>query len=214
MKVSLKILESNKQISLMIGKALQNQVDKFMSNSLKIIEKGLPDILTRAIETSPEYYAILSGDLKYELGIPNSASVLQGLINTWTRGVVTSYSPVVILSSGQIKTSFSVSMVRADFSDVLSTSYAFVYDYKRGYALPWLKWLLLDGTMPIVNGYEVEFGPNPRSRTGMAIMVETTGKAWNVPANYAGNANDNWITRAIRSSERDIEKFIQKVLQK
>jgi len=45
-------------------------------------------------------------------------------------------------------------------------------------------------------------------------MVETTGKAWNVPANYAGNANDNWITRAIRSSERDIEKFIQKVLQK
>lgn len=213
MKISLKILESDKQISIMIANALKKQVDQFMTNALGKIKSELPIILRRAIEDSPEYNSILSGQLKYEFGIPDSSSKLQGLLDIWTNDVLVNYSPAITTNSGNLKTSISISMVKSDFSNVLGSSYGFVYDNKRGYALHWLEWLLLDGTMSIVPGYEVVIGPNKRSRTGMAVMSNKNGKSWNVPSYYAGSVNDNWITRAIRSSSKNIDRLLKKATE-
>jgi hypothetical protein len=83
----------------------------------------------------------------------------------------------------------------AQLENIMNSSYGMVNDVK-GYSLPWLKWLLSEGVKPIVKGYSVRLGPNKASRTGMAIMVESPS-SWSVPAQFAGNKSNNWITRSI-----------------
>lgn len=213
MKISLKLLESNKEIGMMIGKALLPQVDKQMNSWSQKLKITLPTILQRAITNSPEYASILGGQLRYELGIPNAPQALSTIITIWTTNVNVEYGPPTITQNGQIKSSISVSMVKSDYSDVLGSSAAYVYDYERKYTLPWLRWLLLEGAVPIVSNHYVVVGANKSSRTGMAIMKEGGG-SWSVPSRYAGTITDNWITRAIFGAGSEIENLMQKVLAK
>jgi hypothetical protein len=98
-------------------------------------------------------------------------------------------------------------MIKSDFSDVLGSDYAIMTDNIRGYSLPWLKWLLLDGTAIIIDNYTVTMGYNKYSRTGGAVMTRTGG-AWRVPPQYSGTMDDNWITRSIENSKDEIDNLI------
>ena len=77
-----------------------------------------------------------------------------------------------------------------------------------GYSLPWLKWLLLDGSAILVPNHSVVFGPNPKSRTGNAIMRLDKNRGWSVPSQYQGTESNNWITRALDNAAPEIEKLI------
>lgn len=84
----------------------------------------------------------------------------------------------------------------------------------RGYQLPWLKWLLVEGTKPIVKNYAVKFGPNKSSRTGMAVMVNSSSN-WSVPSEFAGTISSNWISRAIDDiSDLFISSIIENEIRK
>lgn len=211
MNISIKLLDSNSQIYKKILDALLPQVTQYMTNVVQKLRSGISPILEKAIRNSPEYEAILVGRLRYELGIPDPSVKLEGLIDIWLNSIEFNYNKPII-SNNKIKSSFSVNMIRVDFSDVLSTDFAKVVDTVRGYELPWLQWLLLDGNKTIISDYEVLFGQNRASRTGFAIMTPSNN-SWKVPANYAGTIGDNWITRAIDSASPEIQDLIDKVLQ-
>ena len=136
---------------------------------------------------------------------------LNEILNIWTNNIVINYKSPSINSS-QIKASFSVSIIRADFSDVLSNDAALVIDSLRGYSLPWLEWLLLEGNKTIVKNQEVILRPSRFSRTGMALMQESN-KSWKVPSQYAGTISNNWITRAIDDNEGVINNFLTKAFE-
>lgn len=213
MRLSLKILESNKEIAQKVAKALLPDIKNYMKNAIDNIKKDLPAVIYNGILNSPEYVSITGGQLKYELGIPDPEAKIASLLQTWTDNVYVTYVPPAITTSGSIKSSFDVSMVKTDFSDVLSSDDAFVFDQERGYSLPWLKWLLLDGTVPIIKDHQVIIGRNNRSRTGMAVMRQSRNKSWAVPGKFAGTEADNWITRAIDASKSDVESLIKRTLQ-
>jgi hypothetical protein len=88
-----------------------------------------------------------------------------------------------------------------------------VIDGERGYSLPWLEWLLFRGGEIIVRNFEVEYGTNPRSRSGDAIMI-SSNKNWRVPAQFAGTIGNNWTTRAISSIEDKIIELMRIELEK
>lgn len=213
MRLSLKILESNKEIAQRVAKALLPEIKNYMKNAIDKIKKDLPSVVYTGIINSPEYTSIIGGQLKYELGIPNPETKIASLLQTWTDNIYVTYVPPTIITSGSIKSSFDVSMIKTDFSDVLSSDDAFVFDQERGYSLPWLKWLLLDGSVPIIKDHQVVIGRNSRSRTGMAVMRQSRTKSWAVPSKFAGTEADNWITRAIDASKSDVESLIKRTLQ-
>ena len=103
-------------------------------------------------------------------------------------------------------------MIQQDYSDVLSSTYASITDKNTGSVVPWLYWLLLGGGGILVENYEIKIGPNPRSRSGNAIMVSSS-KNWRMPADYVGLADNNWVYRAIGSLDSEIENMIQKKLE-
>ena len=211
MKLSLKILETNNQISNSILQSLLPEIIDYMNNGIQYIKNNLSVLINQAIINTPEYASLSSGKLQYELGIPDPGSKLSTLLDIWSKTIIINYKKPTI-NSNQIKGSFSVNMIRADFNDVLSTDAAIVNDSFRGYSLPWLEWLLLEGNRVIVPKQEVIVGPNKYSRTGYAIMRESS-KSWKVPSEFAGTLSDNWITRAIDSIENDINNLLNKAFE-
>jgi hypothetical protein len=210
MNISIKLLDSDAEIYRKILNALLPQADKYMKSIVREMKSNISNIIESSIRNSPEYESILVGQLKYELGIPNPSINLEGLISIWINSAEFTYAKPTI-SNNRIKSSFSVNMIKGDFSDVLSSDFAKVIDTVRGYDLPWLKWLLLDGTKTIVQDYEVLFGQNSSSRTGFAIMTPSN-RSWKVPATYSGTVTNNWITRAIDSAAPQIQEILNKGL--
>lgn len=211
MKFSIKLLESNQDISNQILQALMPQVDNYLKQKLNSIRNNLPTIISNIIQNTPEYNSLIGGQLQYELGIVDPGVKLANIINIWTRNINIEYNGPKI-SSGQLKASFSVSLIRSDFEDVLASDYALMVDNLRGYSLPWLEWLLLEGNKTIIKKQEVVLGPNKFSRTGFAVMRESS-KSWKVPSEFAGTIRDNWITRAIDNAESEINDFLDGVFR-
>lgn len=211
MKFSIKLLENNSEINNKILNALLPDIIKYMDSGINTVKKGLPDIIQQSIINTPEYNSLLNGELRYEFGIPDPGPKLAGLIEIWSGNIQYSYIKPSI-SGSQIKSLFSANTIRADYADVLYTDYALVIDSIRGYSLPWLEWLLLEGSKTIIDKYEVVLGSNKFSRTGNAIM-KPSGKSWKVPSVYSGTTSDNWITRAIDSASDQIENLLKKAFQ-
>lgn len=207
LKFSINLLDTDSQIANNILKAILPEAKNLMDEALSKIKTLLPPLVNSAITNSSEYRSLLDGQLKYEFGIPDAASKLAGLLNIWSNNLNQVYNPPTI-QNGQIKASFSVNMIRVDFSDVLYTDYAIMQDSIRGYNLPWLQWLLLEGNRTLVSNYQVTIGPHKSSRTGMAIMSPNK-KSWRVPSAYAGTEINNWITRALDSIDPQIQQTIK-----
>ena len=211
MKISLKLLDSSNEISKQILEALLIDVNKYMNKSIKVVQEELPKIIYSAIISSPEYSSIIGGKLRFDFGIPDGATKIESLLKIWTSNIDINYNPAKI-KNNQIISSFSISMIKADYSDVLGTDYASVIDNIRGYSLPWLEWLLTKGGSIIVRSFEVQYGPNPRSRSGDAIMISSSSN-WRVPSEFSGTPKNNWITRALSTIETKIIKVLEDELR-
>lgn len=210
MLFKIKLLESNSEISYNILKALLPDVSNYLKDIIRYLQNNLPTLIRNVIINTPEYDSLIGGQLQYEFGIPNPAAKLAGLLDIWSTNIDITYVPPTI-SNGKIKGSFSASMIKVDFSDVLYSDYAIVYDAFRGYSLPWLEWLLLEGNRTIIQNQNVILGRSKYSRTGYALMKESLS-SWSVPSQYSGTVSNNWITRALDGAERDISNLIDKAL--
>lgn len=210
MLFKIKLLESDKQIAHNILSALLPDVANYFKDIIKYLQSNLPSVVRAAITNTPEYESLRGGVLQYEFGIPDPSSKLAGLLDIWSTNIKINYSPPTI-SGSKLKGSFSANMIRIDFSDVLYSDYAVVYDALRGYTLPWLEWLLLEGNKTIIQNQSVVLGPNKYSRTGYAVMRESSS-SWRVPSQFAGTISDNWITRAIDGAENEINTIIEKAM--
>lgn len=206
MKISLKLLESDKDISNAILNGIINYIKPKIPLIVQNIRNKLPNVITSFIINEPEYQSLKTGKLRYEFGIPD-VSVVDNVVNFWANNFTITSQPIA-KKNNQIHYSLSIGMIKENFNDVLSLNDSVVYDSLSGITLPWLEWLLLDGGKIIVKNYEVRMGPNPRSRTGMAVMIESK-KNWRVPSEFAGTINNNWITRAIDNINNEITNIIR-----
>lgn len=211
MKLSLSIVETNSVIEKAILNALLPEASAFMNKASNYIQNNLYVIIKESIVSQPEYDSLVNGQLRLELGVPDAALRIEDLINVWINNAVVEYK-VPKISNNRIKSSLTIKMIKANFSDVLSLNLANVERSIVGASVPWLQWLLLDGTAIVVDNYEVYIGPHNRSRTGYAIMKASEDAGWSVPSEYAGTISDNWITRAIEASKSNIQKLLEKAL--
>ncbi len=207
MNISLKILESNQQITKSILQILQKELSKTISKAIPFIQQKIVESLKQALKQEPEYASLLAGKLKAELGLPNSISIdsiVEQLANTTT---VTA-KPISIVSSG-LSGGILIRAIQSDnISNIIFSDQAYVVDIK-GYSMPWLEWLLLKGNeTAIVKQYDVKYGSYPTSRSGMAVMVKSD-QNWRVPPEFKGTADDNWTTRAISRIDTEITKIIE-----
>lgn len=200
MNITLKILENDKQISQLILTELSKQILDLFNKSVKTILTKTKDLIKLVIVSQPEYSSLKNGSLRLELGIPDT-SIVDSIVNSISNSINIEIKPIKV-SGNKLSGGFLITFLDdTQIENIISSESASINDSK-GYSLPWLKWLLLEGIKPIVKGYKVKLGPNEASRTGMAIMVESL-TSWSVPAQFAGNKTNNWITRSINDIDEN-----------
>lgn len=207
MKLSLNLIESDSVIRSKILNSIRDAMDQSMKICLNKIKNKIPLEVKDALISEPEYLSLVGGKLKYEMGIP-AKSYVDNIIDIWISNIVVSYTGLTVGPQG-VKGSIKLDMIKSSYEDVLSGDGAVIMDSVSGAALPWLEWLLLYGGKIIVRNYRVQFGPNNRSRTGMAIMVESNNSNWRVPPEFAGTSNNNWATRALQRVDNKILNILQ-----
>jgi len=211
MSIQYKILENQNNITKGVLKEILPEIVMDYKKGVKLVQVTLPSILHEIVTGAPEYGSLIGGQLRLELGIPDASSKIARMIVNWTSNIQYNIK-IPALAGHQIKASFKASLFKANFSEVINTDDAKVYDRLRGYDLPWLQWLVFYGNIPIIDDYAVEFRNTSRSRTGGAVMASSK-QSWHVPASYAGTIEDNWITRSISSHNHLIEKLMAKAFQ-
>lgn len=207
MKFSLNLLDKNIDINKLILNNLKHEVEKIMSKALTSIKQDVQNLVKEALIAEPEYTSLKAGTLRAEFGIANVEDVdsaVQAMVNT----AEISYNPIKINSNG-LSGGFVLTMIKSDdINGIIYSDVAIVKDEARGYNLPWLEWLLLRGNEVIVQNYSVNYTSNPRSRSGLALMIQSNS-SWRVPSNFAGTEADNWTTRAINKISNKIPQIIQ-----
>jgi len=207
MKFSIDLLQSNEDIVKIILENLKDQIEKTIAKSLSNIEKDIKILVKEALISEPEYVSLKAGTLRAELGIANTSDV-DNVIDAMVNTLKIDNKPLSVRSSG-ISGGFILTMIKSDdISGIIYSDSANVIDNVKGYSLPWLEWLLLKGNEVLVQNYSVNYTSNPRSRSGMALMIQSD-QNWRVPQSFAGKLNDNWTTRAISKIESQIIKIIQ-----
>lgn len=211
MKFGLTVAESTNTISDLIMKNLSDNINKILNKAIPRIENDLRFLLDTAIRNEPEYASLMAGSLKAELGLPDSAIVDQ-TVDYFINSIKVSKNNIKYSTSKGMYGNITIELVtEASITSAINTDFANIQDVK-GYIIPWLQWLLLEGTSILVKNYEVKYGNSPYSRSGMAVMVESND-SWNVPNMFAGKMGNNWITRAISNSESSIMKIISSTIE-
>jgi hypothetical protein len=210
MKFTLKLVDSSSQIEKNILSTLKTILEQAIGDSIRETSDKVKDIVKKALQTEPEYGSLKNGELRYNFGISDTSNVdivIDKLVDTLQIEIKPIKNGPKGLSGG-----YEINMINSqDFGGVLNTDAAMVVDEKGGYKLPWLEWLLLRNNEFIIKNYEIQLGPNPASRTGNAIMVESND-SWRVPPAFAGSQENNWITRALEKVDKEIVLVMENTL--
>jgi hypothetical protein len=207
MKYSISLIENDTDIRNSVLQSLQGMVNKALDTCILKIRSPLSDLIKAALVTEPEYSSLKSGLLRAEFGIEDSSKVDVAVDNI-SKSIIIEKRNVIINNLG-LSGGIDLKLINNEnYGGALSDESGMVVDSNRGYSLPWLEWLLLKGNSIIVRNYNVKYGQNPRSRSGDAIMIDSTSN-WRVPPEFAGTTRDNWTTRALNRVDKDINRIIQ-----
>jgi hypothetical protein len=204
----IEVRETTQQIERKMAVGIRDELNRIFPASMSQIEREIKKIIYDGIIRQPEYSAIRANELRIELGLHDGIARLLAIIDTWLTGISVRFKPFRTSSKG-LTGGIVVEAVASDYMDVLSMSEAILVTEKME-QLPWLQWLLLEGSSVIIGDYRVVFGAG-MGRTGGGHMVK--GGSWGIPSQYAGNSNNNFITRALLSIQPELETTITRIIE-
>lgn len=207
MSFSIKILQSNAQINRQISKSLAKDLRRNLKKNEKKTQDRIKSLIPLWIKQQPEIASIL------DQGIFGSLNAQFGFVQGTAPEAVDAICAAV---ANAVQVEFNVKdnldggiifyFQPNDFYNVLGISQANIPALSG--SLPWLYWLLTQGTATIVSGYTYQ--PDNSGRSGGGTMV--SGKAWRVPPQFAGTIEDNFITRALQNREKELRSILEEAL--
>lgn len=188
------------------------EINKVLKRAIQKLKPKIGNIVKNAIVDSPEVESLFGGKLQAELGVTDTVSRVDSILELLGNSVDIDFSPAQV-KQGLIYASVQLGYIKADYSDILSTKEA-QQDTKRGQTLFWLEWLLLEGDKVIVQDYNIGFDLAGYSRTGLGkIMIGGKNRKWSVPPEFSGTKNDNFITRSLHSVDVAVETALAEALK-
>ena len=208
MSISVKLLETTKEIEQKINAAIADQLNDVLAKNLSYIQKELIfKYIPSWIQSQPEIQAISNGELSGPFGITlptlNIANAISNAVCQSTSISLKKYNNK--LAGGGLE----INVQPVDFSNILSLPEGHTI-YEDG-DLHWLQWMLIRGDETIIVGYEY----NPQTGLGRSKLGNMKkGNSFRVPPQYAGTSDNNFITRALIGQQQndDITNLVKKAL--
>ena len=117
MQITARVLESTNDIANKILQSILRDVKSYMSKVSRKLQPEIRKIVKQGFISSPEYRSLLSGDLKYQFGIPDSYSSVEQILNVWDNLEV-KFDPPKIIGSPLVG-GLQLSMINSNYNDVL-----------------------------------------------------------------------------------------------
>lgn len=205
---------------------------KELNSHIKLVApKIIVEIKTAAKDfftASDTYQSLTAGELRGHFGFVRGTELdhVDPIIATFIDSIHYVFKPFRPYGD-KITGGLIIRGIESSYRDVLTLPGSVVNNiskrYPAGQTLPWLRWILFDGTsVPSTEDGQVSghivFGnfslgnngrPDP-SRSKIALMYG--GGNWSVPAEHSGVLNDNFVTRIVLHD--DFVKMIFQILQK
>lgn len=207
MSITIRLLESNKEISDKINKALLKDIGTQIRKNRKTAIDRLSILVAGWIREQPEIDSLLAdsvqGSLNAQFGLVGGTSSIA--VNDIINAVVSSVE-VVVRRDIQFSNSFAVEFfVQPEkFQNLLGLQSGKVTTLK-GTVLEWLEWLLLLGNQQVIFGYS--YKPDNSGRSGGGVMQG--GGVFRVLPQFAGVIDNNFITRALSNRDKDLQSIFE-----
>ena len=211
MKFTLKVKTSDASIQKKILEEMRSQIRSKMGTIQLPLQEAIKDYISLSIKNSNFYNNFMTGKLKTQLGVVDTSLSMSQIIDALKSTVVITVGQIAIYGGSQIKCIITIQAVPDDFQAALSVPMA-QYLTDKGEIIPWLSWVLFEGSSPVVLDYEMVFGKSEFSRTQDAIMRTKPGQKWRIPSEFRGTAHTNFIYRALNDNIPELEKILDDLL--
>ena len=202
----MKITTSNARFRALINKALAKEGEKALKGAASNIRKQVKEVVRRAIATCPEMRELSGGTLKLDFGLTEDPTT--AITNSVANSTRVSVSKISY-RGGSFRGGVKITVQPSAFSNLLSLPVA-QQAIESGGSIPWLKWLLTAGDAIIIGDFGVDYEVGT-GRTGGATM-KNSEKPFKVNPLYSGDEVDNFVTRAINHTLREISAIVRKEL--
>lgn len=203
-KGKIKIIDSNNKIEKSILDACRDELKGIFNKAIPKIRADVINLTVKALQGSPEIQSLKGGLLKFDFGLVDdpTQAIIYAIANS-----VDVYFKGLRLNKRSTTNVLSVYIQPSDFQNLLSLPDAYSVT-ELGNSLPWLKWLLTAGDAILIKDYHVEYGNNPNSRSGGAVMVPKS--VFKVNSAFSGTEDDNFITRALANYDKELATIVEK----
>ena len=190
----------------LINKALAKEGEKVLRTAASNIRKQVVEVVRRAIINCPEIRELSSGVLKLDFGLTEDPST--AIANSVAGSTRVSISKIT--SRGEsFRGGIRITIQPSTFSNLLTLPIA-EQAIESGGSIPWLRWLLTAGDAIIIGDFGVDYEVGA-GRTGGARMSESEKPFMGNPL-YSGDEQDNFVTRAIAPTLKEISSIVRKEL--
>lgn len=180
---------------------LVGALDGALNASLRGIERGMARAVRAAVRASPTYESLSSGRLWHELGVVHPQAVTDSLLAAIGDSITATNRGVRVFGRG-VEGTVEVGVLGGSFARAFSLP-GMSFRSENGFQVPWLEWLLTSGDSIVLEDHFYIDKAWATSRTGRGIMVKSH-RGWHVPAEFAGTAADNWLTRVIETTRDEL----------
>lgn len=203
-KGKIKIIDSNNKIEKNILDGCRDELKKIFAKAIPKIRADVINLTVDALSKSPEIQSLKYGILKFDFGLAEdpTTAIIYAVANS-----IDVYFKGLRLNKNSTTNILSIYIQPSDFQNLLNLPEAYSI-IELGNSLPWLKWLLTAGDAILIQGYHVEYGNSPSSRSGGAIMVPKS--IFKVNSTFSGTEDDNFITRALANYDKELATIVEK----
>lgn len=206
MTLTIKLLESNSDIEKKIKTAIAEELNALIKKNFKTAQKRIESSVSGWVTSQPEVQSLLREGVPNSLHAQFGLQAGQGLLSSIevVNAIIASIEVRVRRADAKLNTGIDFNIQPENLRNLLGLPSGFTQTEDQD-ILPWLTWLLLEGSNTIVYGYT--YVPDLSGRSGGGTME--AGGSWRIPPEFSGTIDDNFVTRALSNRDKELEGILR-----
>lgn len=206
MTLTIKLLESNSDIEKKIKTAIAEELNVLIKKNFKTAQKRIESSVSGWVTSQPEVQSLLREGVPNSLHAQFGLQAGQGLLSSIeiVNAIIASIEVRVRQADAKLNTGIDFNIQPENLRNLLGLPSGFTQTEDQD-ILPWLTWLLLEGSNTIVYGYT--YVPDLSGRSGGGTME--AGGSWRIPPEFSGTIDDNFVTRALSNRDKELEGILR-----
>lgn len=206
MTLTIKLLESNSDIEKKIKTAIAEELNVLIKKNFKTAQKRIESSVSGWVTSQPEVQSLLREGVPNSLHAQFGLQAGQGLLSSIeiVNAIIASIEVRVKQVDAKLNTGIDFNIQPENLRNLLGLPSGFTQTEDQD-ILPWLTWLLLEGSNTIVYGYT--YVPDLSGRSGGGTME--AGGSWRIPPEFSGTIDDNFVTRALSNRDKELEGILR-----